>query len=1057
MPEGGRRAAAASVPRAATAARPDPLSAIRADRKAARLHQEASQLKSHAREATAFLVNAVASIGAVEPSLLSYFETLVSVVRLTDQFPDDAVFEVELGTGRLALGSDGRPLPESAAPCVLESPPDTAPLLLDGLDSTRPMPLSAFLDAHSRGRINRSTLEAFLGAPDRVKEDWDCARLRAFYATRGSDKWIPPIDDFVKIDRILDRAPGAARSRAVILRAMADAGAMGFCPTQYLRRVIAPRLGKDASRPEALARNAGLLADCFKYVREELGPAGDGSASNLFTLKTLIRPLAAPGSRLFDPRFLDDPGQPAAADVAFTIGKRWASLVADGGSCAREVMRGYAEGFIEGIVRIETPKGILARVLRLLDHLELLCSLVDSPARLAAFDKAAHVRGTAALLGRAEGSAHWATFLNTLLAHFDAVEAFARPREEGRGASKGPFGREYRRYLSCFSRGMFSSPEDVKAYVDSAGELAGRSARDSDELLETIMRHAKRPEERALLLGFARDCPVFDKGVYLRWRELDEARRAQALDFLKEAHFRYLVEPGYLPDGGSVGLDGVDVELALVKAHANASLLGKRQVEEILASHAAKALPPIPPQLCKPKRIEISERGFQSEGTGVKNLNPGFIKARLALARRVAEEGSEPEARPAELARLRGAAEARLRELRAGIAEASASPAPGAGQGERSAKRLAGLREQASGLEAFETCVEALAGALPAGSASGNASIGDAVEGALYFLAGDKAFAKAERETLAAFVLGRSLLGSPEALSEEPWASVVAAEPDAAGYGLEVLAPLRELWSTSLAGAVDAYFHGPFAALPPAQSAALRRLFASLDPRLAEGPAEALAERVSRLVSALAGVGQLDAELAAIEGERAKRKREILLVGAKRRLEHLFGYIGELCIARCTAEIYRKSFVPIRIVDLRELKVVGYVHVLLVGRGRPSGPREEQGAPPAALLMVGVEPKTSWMLHFDAAELYAGIKDYLVGAARETGAAVLLETLETVAHSNCPQMAALIAADLEGRPVTKSDNPIKFPEGYWNVLPAARLWPEPAKALPLDAGAGGNV
>mgnify|MGYP001767313988 CR=1 FL=1 len=41
------------------------------------------------------------------------------------------------------------------------------------------------------------------------------------------------------------------------------------------------------------------------------------------------------------------------------------------------------------------------------------------------------VKGTGILLRRAEGSARYATFLNTLLAHFDAVEEFAAPASGG--------------------------------------------------------------------------------------------------------------------------------------------------------------------------------------------------------------------------------------------------------------------------------------------------------------------------------------------------------------------------------------------------------------------------------------------------------------------------------------------------------------------------------------------------------------------------------------------------------------------------------------------------
>ena len=149
-----------------------------------------------------------------------------------------------------------------------------------------------------------------------------------------------------------------------------------------------------------------------------------------------------------------------------------------------------------------------------------------------------------------------------------------------------------------------------------------------------------------------------------------------------------------------------------------------------------------------------------------------------------------------------------------------------------------------------------------------------------------------------------------------------------------------------------------------------------------------------------------------------KNKREILIVGGKRKIDQFFGHVGEVCIAYCYNEITRNNFTPLRIVDFTHKKLIGYVHFFFFDDNKYK-----------IAMLGGIEPKTSWASHIDVVDFYQGIRSKLVEYAKDLNANMLCFTAHSTAHSNCWSLADIICPDLKGKPVIVSEKKIRLPSG----------------------------
>jgi hypothetical protein len=1035
------------------------LAAINADKRSRKLYADSGQLRVAGERVQAFMTQSLRSVGALVPDLLSYYELLYALVRATDSYPLDAEYKVRVLDGVCVLDCYGNALaPPSPEAQVLEpelaqaargSQTEASALVLDGLDSESGAPLAALLEAYASGRVNKIACAAFAAAPPGLEAPWRLAALRGFYARSGDSRWLPPIDDFLALDRRLSGQAQAQAYRDLVLRAMANAGRMGFCPTQYLRRVILPLLRRSQDDLGAFASRVSLVADCFHGLSAEMGEEGDGSASNLFTLKTLIRPLVAPESRLFLPAYAKDPSMPSLEEVLFSVGRRWAALFRKAYPFTREILRFYAETFFERVARIETPREILSQSLRLLDHVDFLTSRLPNEGEYRRFRKGLHAKGLAILLRRAESSGQNSAYLRTLTKHFDSLEALivkaeaeAGPREPEAGRpGRSPFSQaDYHRYLRFFAAGSFSSPQDIDDYFALLAGLRSLRDADADEALRFALEHAKDPEERSQLIRFLKESPAFDELIYQAWRAKPAQEAEALLQALRSGLRRYLIDPDAELAVEGLGDPGeARIEAAYVKQLVRSAQLTKVKIDEILKSSLVDGQAPLPAALKVPACFRVREKALaREEETAPRNAHLDFLKSKLALVWEAEAERPDPEALGAraraalELAlRLHAALDSSLRAVEAQIGALGSREGTDAKALAELGKKRRGLETQARALRRLAALAPALLGSDSQGRAGQGGDGATALVAAALALACDKSFSKRHGREIEALALA---LAAHEDADGECLGEIMAIDPGRGGLGFAEVQALRECCSTLVRRAVAEFFAGPFLTLPPALRNSLRALIASAAGSTGSLDETVAADLVYRRYASVASLHLFDAELRSLERleSGAAGYRDILLVGGKRRLDQFYGYVGELCIAQHVQEIQRRDFVPVRIVDETQGRLAGYIH-FMVAKAR-LGQEEMRVA-----LLAGIEPKSSWLAYVDELDFYLKARDAAIDWARALSCRALALTSNVVALSNASALAQVLRIDMEGKPVLEAEGP-SFPQGYWNLAPFRLLW-----------------
>jgi len=191
------------------------LALITKNKRAHKIYQESLQLKKYSQEMIRFMTNAVKSIN-LNQDLINWFEVLYNLIKKTDQFPQGSQFKVKKKTGFVFLDSKGQIIKQLHAnwkaaytldPILSQIQKQINYISLSGLEDVEEKPFLAFLYAFTQGKINKLTYKAFASAPDYLNEQWHLAKLRSLYIRFGNYKWIPPIDDFKRLNLLLDKNP----------------------------------------------------------------------------------------------------------------------------------------------------------------------------------------------------------------------------------------------------------------------------------------------------------------------------------------------------------------------------------------------------------------------------------------------------------------------------------------------------------------------------------------------------------------------------------------------------------------------------------------------------------------------------------------------------------------------------------------------------------------------------------------------------------------------------------------------------------------------------------
>ena len=863
-------------------------------------------------------------------------------------------------------------------------------------------------------RLNDNCVQDFLGAPPEVSHRWEVDKLFQYYLDNGNDKWLAPVQDLAKVERSHRHLNG---HRRVILDFMADAGRLGFCPTQFLRRVLMPQLRENG---DLHAFEAAIQAffSAVQYVQQILAQTGgDGSASNLFTLKYFVRNLACQKSKLYRKGFYDRRG--SMEEVFQALARSWGRAFAvrdELRSVKSHIVRTYLDSFLRTLIRIEMPYEIVVGIERAMDHLDKMSSLAATtlggevsslfPWSLQhVFEQMERTIGPGAQL------------LGLLQKHMEVMEQLMETNR---------FGFVYRGYLEMLSRGGFEEPQDIDFYFE-VYQTVGYHRLESIErmnFLGRFIKEARDPDARRDLVSFLTDSPLMEGGLYLKWKYASPEKRTRMLDEVKGYLEYYLYRPSGRQFRFSFDLDRVALERAAVLNLVRCSFMSKSAILTALTLQETN-LPRLTRPFMESQRFEVRERPALTEADAAfKHRDIRFLSKKTRVVSglfALHAGGSRPDFR---LPLIRAAVEhlkkllARVKELTQRIEEP-----------EKRERAVKGVISQASGVKAFLRFLRACR-KFPMKDAR---VTGLVVEAGLIALSYDKAFHKKFADKIARLVLSHQWrVEDVLELSLPPYVHLENLPDHVTAYRYEVLEGLDAVYTTLS----QQYFVDTFVAaschMTDGHAEAMGELMRAVGiPHLSQAPATVQAGFFHRIFTKYQGT-----HLLAVEKEHYRKAcgaspgqtRQIALVPARREMDKFFGAVGENCTCGAPQEIRREAFIPVRIVDADRDRLEGYVHLLVTSYG---GER--------VLLVPGIEPKVSLIDHLDAPQFYEKTKDAIIAWAEKGGFTRVLIPTNPFAHSNRKALAALMLHDLDGRPVVDLGR-ISFPEDGYEVGTAVEIW-----------------
>ncbi|MHC4883737.1 MAG: hypothetical protein ACYTGH_01485 [Planctomycetota bacterium] len=900
--------------------------------------------------------------------------------------------------------------------------PGFSQVAFEGMAGIRFRGFAALQRIVGEGRLNPLCVEDFLTADGRLIEPWCLDPLFQYYAECGNSQWVSPVRELAKLN-LLDRRHAALRRD--IIDIMVDAGRLGFCPTQFLRKVILPQWRR-LRKPGEMERSLRPLFRMLVSVQDRLTLAGgDGSVNNLFTLKYFVHNVAQPNSRLLQQGFYDHRGRSEA--VLEALGNCWVEAQAASPTEAESlralcleirsaVTRAYVQVYLNALVAIETPYEIVEGFRRATAHIRLVSGLLSAEVESATEAEALfeHLRLPTHLLAfdvleRATGMN--AALLGLLARHLDVVETFIRT---------GRFGLGYRTYLGLLGRGAFETPEDMDFYIEMLDRIAltGSNAAEAVDFLSVMIRRARTPEAREELIAFMNQSRFLDRSLFEAWQGEEASDRAALLEAVDRGFQRFLYAPTEEAEPLPGGVAGDALEVAFALQLVRSSGLNKQDILRRLQA-SLPPLPPIPPALRRPLRIQVRACVREGRETPVAPDNLRYLQRRAGM---VAEAAHRPSLEKV-VGLVEGLMRAALRyrdELEEEAARAGAAP--------DGAKKSMALREQRRRIEPFFQFCESLG---PKGC-GGTLQRSRLLFAALLALGQVRGFQKKHAGPFGHLVLAAlyQMTGEMER-TLSPYAELSALDGTSTVFSLEALDSLQQVLAVNTRRVFEQLFADLEAGSGPGPLARYGRLLDGMGlGHLVEEGAQVRADFFFRAFVKAQGVKTLEDERKRARRAAGEREelREVALVPGRAAVDQFFGAVGENCTSMSPMEITRQEFIPVRIVDTATDRLEGYLHLIEV--------RKRSGH---TLLVPGIEPKESYLAYLDPVHLYREIKRALIAWARAGGYGAVALPENWVALSNREPLMQLMQADVRrGEPVDLGD--ISFPRHVYPVGQARLIW-----------------
>ncbi|MBB6478740.1 hypothetical protein [Spirochaeta isovalerica] len=952
------------------------LQTLKLNKKAFKLYQKARKLPKWSKETRNFMIKSAENVPITSRDLLNLYEILIFIVENTEIFPEEAQFRIKNGNKVIYLNSAGEFLEQRLLneDKPLKGHMFNGPIHLSPGLEMKPVDFSTFISGYFRGHISAAVLKDLCSVPEPLKVVWNIPLIRTIYLRFSLPKWESPLEAMNQIQTYLIENAFPRSYVRLIENCLVNNGRMGFSPPEVLNKIVMVHLERYGDNPESFKEAMTLQWSMTRRLNALFGKENDGTTFNQYSLRKLIIPLLSPDSRFTKEVSLAETDR-LFRDVAI----RWKEVMTEPYKYTKDIFDNYGDLYITSVCRIEKPEIIRREIIRLLNHIDFISSRISDEKQYTRFLKPLHVQGVEEIRKKSISGNIQATMRLVMQKHFELIEEYTIL----------DYPIDYRQYMTFFSGGFIKSPEDIDFFQNAVRKIRQLNSTETDEILKVMMLYASDVKETQKIIDYISSCKVFDREIFQKWKELHDEKQDEAIYSLNKTFDKYILDPTLEISVKELPKVERIIENAIIKQVVRSPRINRQEIEEMLNSETTAMEPAIPDGFEKPEEVTLTESLYGNRSSS----DQQFLAARQRYV------GRAYSMRKDELYRDRLASSI----IKAGVYYYGES------YGDNSVDIM-------NNFQLFTGEINNLTG--KAGEVGR--------ECASWILLQEKELA--EKTISLIEELAISGLISQAGLTElaYPPFSDIMEKRERDSFSIENLLNLKEIYGIYLNDYINNFCINETALLPPVARTLFQKSFPGTETMM-----ECAGIILKNLRENL-NVQLFDEEQdALVRGHETGESRKLTIVGGKRKIDQFFHLSGHSGYRNLFSEIKRKDFVPFRIIDNRDMKIAGYISILMGFRSNSRG---------RLMIISGIHVQEKWLSKFNPVFFYREIRKALVNFAKRVDADMLCVTLSGVNHSGNSSLRSLMRADLEGKPITKTSAVQSFPEKSFSFNEVAVLW-----------------
>lgn len=952
------------------------LQTLKLNKEAYRQYIKAKKLPKWSQETRQFMLHAINHIPIGSRELVSLFETLVFVVEKTQIFPLESQFRIKTGNKVIYLNSSGDFLEQRQLidDTRINAGQNRGPVRLSPDQDLDSVNFSTFISGYFRGYISETVLKAFCTVPEPLKVVWNIPLIRTVYLRFSHPRWEAPLKAMEKVQRFIVSKGYQRNYIRLIENCLLNGARLGYSPVDVLEKTVMIYLNKFGESPDLFSESMKLYWSMTRHLNALFGKNNDGTAFNQYSLRKLIIPLFSPDSRFATELDLNETDR-LFRDIAI----RWKEVFSESHLFTKDLFDNYGDHYLSNVCRNENPETIRREIIRLLNHMEFISSRLTDEKQYTRFLKPLHVQGFEEIRKKSASGNIQTTMRQIMQKHFEIIEEYTIL----------DFPIDYRQYMTFFSGGFIQSPEDIDFFQSTVRNIRKLNSSETAEILKVMMIYASDVKETQKVIDYISSCKIFDSEIFQKWKDLKEDYQDSAIYSLNRTFDRYIQDPSIelvikeLPKTERI------IESAIIKQLVKCPRLNRQTIDIMLHNETTAMEPGIPQEFMKPVEFSVPVLSFGTHSLSVQeypSIRNRFVNRAYSML-------------TDSLYRDRIASSI----IKAGVYHF------GSGYGDMSVQVM-------NNFQLFTGEINNLTGQA--------AEVGR--ECASWILIQEDELAKKTISLMEELVLSGIMkkAGIPE-LADSPFSEVFE-KPERDSFTVKTLLSLQDIYGIYLREYLIDFCLYSTAILPPVARTLFQKSFPGT---------ETLDECASAIISCFVNHLELyrfNIEIKSLISEKEeKRNRKIKIIGGKRKIDQFFGILGDLGYRNLFNEIKRKDFIPLRILDMEEMAIKGYITLFLA---YPSDSRNR------IIVVTGIHVQDNWFYELDDLFFYREIRNSLVNFTKRVDADMLCVTMIGDNHSGSSSLRSLMRADLDEKPVIKTSTVLTFPERSFPFSEVTVLW-----------------